>query len=99
MTKYWPLAISFTLLFVGSFLDNTRGPILPVVRAQLGMSAVQQSLFLVCGHLAAVLTALSMMSLYNRWDSRHIALVALGLGTLLAPCAWLEKNPSWFYAF
>ena len=57
-----------------SFLDNVRGPLLPVLCDQLGISYSEGGLFLTVGNFAAVLSTLLMGQALKKFSEKRVTL-------------------------
>jgi fucose permease len=72
----------FAVLFGAAYYDNIRGPLLPVITAQLGLSHALSSWFLIVGHLAAVVCTYAIIAALNRWTERDVTIVTCALGVI-----------------
>lgn len=72
------------MLLVCSFLDNVRGPILPLFVDSLNLTYTRASLFLVFGSFTAVACTLSLVPLLERFGERRVALAVTGVGLVAA---------------
>ena len=87
--------VHFGYLFAGvatlvsvSFLDNIRGPLLPVICDKLGLSYSYGGIFLTIGNFAAVLSTLAMGQALKRVSERKVTLficLFCSLPGLIAP--------------
>ncbi|MBC7532702.1 MAG: MFS transporter [Oligoflexus sp.] len=68
------LISGFASLFVISFLDNSRGPILPVLCAKLKIPYETAGTFLTIGCIAAVISTFSLGYFLKRKSERQVAL-------------------------
>ncbi len=82
------LFAGFASLFIAAFIDNARGPVLPVLCAQLNIPYETAGLFLMLGNMAAVLATFAMGRLLPRIGDRKAAIITSGLAVIpgmLAP--------------
>jgi MFS family permease len=82
------LFAGFASLFVAAFIDNARGPVLPVLCAQLNIPYETAGLFLMIGNVAAVLMTFALGRLLPRIGDRKAAIITCWLAVLpglLAP--------------
>lgn len=89
----------FVVLFIGSFLDNIRGPLLPILSDELGMNYEASSQLLTTGNFFSCIALLLLISALKKWSESAVAktisfatLVTCGLGF------WVESG-SLFYLF
>jgi len=77
------LISGFTLLICAAYLDNVRGPLLPVIADSLGVSYGAVSWILILGSVAAVFATIGLLPLLERMSDRKVAagVAALGLVT------------------
>lgn len=66
----------FLTLITSAFLDNFRGPLLPVVQAEFELSYDSASWFLIVGNLFGVLASLVIVPLLNRYSEKRLLLCA-----------------------
>ncbi len=81
----------FATLLVVSFLDNARGPLIPVLLASLNIPYETAGLFLTVGNIAAVAATFLLGRALQRWGERRVAIWVCFVSTLpglLAP--WVE---------
>jgi MFS family permease len=82
------LFAGFASLFAAAFIDNARGPVLPVLCAQLDIPYETAGLFLMIGNVAAVLVTFALGRLLPRIGDRKAAIITSWLAVipgLLAP--------------
>ncbi|HET9236814.1 MAG TPA: hypothetical protein VFO10_06165, partial [Oligoflexus sp.] len=82
------LFAGFASLFAAAFIDNARGPVLPVLCAQLNIPYETAGLFLMIGNVAAVLVTFTLGRLLPRIGDRKAAIITSWLAVLpglLAP--------------
>lgn len=82
------LFAGFASLFAAAFIDNARGPVLPVLCAQLKIPYETAGLFLMIGNVAAVLVTFMLGRLLPRIGDRKAAIITSWLAVipgLLAP--------------
>lgn len=82
------LFAGFASLFAAAFIDNARGPVLPVLCAQLNIPYETAGLFLMIGNIAAVLVTFTLGRLLPRIGDRKAAIITSWLAVLpglLAP--------------
>lgn len=68
------LFAGFASLFAAAFIDNSRGPVLPVLCAQLQIPYETAGLFLMIGNIAAVICTFTMGRLLPRIGDRRAAI-------------------------
>lgn len=81
----------FSSLLVVAFLDNARGPLIPVLLKQLDIPYEIAGLFLTVGNIAAVAATFFLGRALQRWGERHVAIWVCFfacLPGLLAP--WID---------
>lgn len=66
----------YLILLVGSYLDNLRGPILPILSQELRLSFSQNGWFLTTGLVAGIVTNIAMLRWGNRCSNRQITIAA-----------------------
>ena len=74
------------LLACGSFLDNSRGVLLPVLTGRFGLSYTQGSLFFIAGNIGAVAATFLLLPLTQKFSERKLVIAVCligGLGLLL----------------
>ncbi|MDQ3232813.1 MAG: hypothetical protein M3Q07_13430, partial [Pseudobdellovibrionaceae bacterium] len=69
------LFAGFASLFAAAFIDNARGPVLPVLCAQLNIPYETAGLFLMIGNVAAVLVTFTLGRMLPRIGDRKAAIV------------------------
>lgn len=78
-----------SVLFIGSFFDNSRGPLIPIFSHSLSLAYGTTSLFLVFGTFTAMIGTLTLIPLLRQFGSRRVTIgvtwVALA-GTLYSYC-------------
>lgn len=82
------LIAGFLTLIAGSFLDNLRGPILPLLRQHLDVSYTYAGVFLTVGNVSAIGGTLLLGRLLNHYSERYLLLIGCTLALtpgLLAP--------------
>jgi MFS family permease len=82
------LFAGFASLFAAAFIDNARGPVLPVLCAQLNIPYETAGLFLMIGNVAAVLVTFMLGRVLPRIGDRKAAIITSWLAVLpglLAP--------------
>lgn len=81
------LLLGFLMLFSASYLDNVRGPLIPVLSQQFQMSYGTTTWFLVLGNLGAVIALLGTVPLLQFFSvpslSRTVCLCFFGLAGFL----------------
>ncbi|MBY0371625.1 MFS transporter [bacterium] len=75
------------LMLIASFFDSLRGPLLPLISHELGLSYERVSLFLVVGYISAVIFGRSLIPLIEKWGVRRLAMTLCGLGPVAALAA------------
>lgn len=66
------LVVGLLLLLLGAYLDSMRGPLLPLITADLNISYGLSSAFLAVGNLAGIVATLSMLPILNRFSEVRI---------------------------
>lgn len=82
------LFAGFASLFAAAFIDNARGPVLPVLCEQLNIPYETAGLFLMIGNVAAVLVTFTLGRLLPRIGDRKAAIITSWLAVIpgvLAP--------------
>ncbi len=80
------------LLFAESYLDNIRGPLLPVLRDVLGLSHTRASWFLIGGNFASVLATFALIPLTRHYNDRSITMGIAIVAVLTATLAPLVNS-------
>lgn len=81
----------FSSLLVVAFLDNARGPLIPVLLRQLAIPYETAGLFLTVGNLAAIAATFLLGRALQRWGERRVSIWVCFLAMLpglLAP--WVD---------
>ncbi len=81
--RIWQVLGALLLLF-GAFLDNLRGPLLPLISKDLGLNLADIGGFLALGNLAAILGTFLLIPLMQRLSERRTAMGAV----LLLALGW-----------
>jgi len=76
------LFAGFASLFIAAFIDNARGPVLPVLCAQLNIPYETAGLFLMIGNVAAVLVTFTLGRLLPRIGDRKAAILTSWLAVI-----------------
>jgi MFS family permease len=76
------LFAGFASLFAAAFMDNARGPVLPVLCAQLNIPYETAGLFLMIGNVAAVLATFMLGRLLPRLGDRRAAILTSWLAVI-----------------
>jgi MFS family permease len=79
--RIWQVLGALLLLF-GAFLDNLRGPLLPLISKDLGLNLADLGGFLAVGNLAAILGTFLLIPLMQHLSERRTAMGAAFLLTL-----------------
>jgi fucose permease len=77
-SKYYVISGTF-LLFLGSFLDNLRGPLLPVLTRELAISYQDGSWLFVAGNVVSVLVTFLLMPTMKIFSERRTCLIAIAV--------------------
>ncbi len=83
----WTLVgAGFLLLFVSAFVDNARGPLLPVIAREMGVTYGRVGLFLVVGQVASIPVAILLTPLLRAYGEVAVArgISLLAMATCLA---------------
>ncbi len=84
----WGLvSIGIWLLFIASYFDNIRGPLLPVFGTEFSLTYSQTSLLLIVGNLAAVIANLALIPILGRYGDHLTTLMAVIFSTLTGAVA------------
>lgn len=83
------IIVGLGLLLTGSYLDNLRGLLLPVITHQLHLNYSHSSWFLVAGTAAAILWNLSLILLNRKFSKREIVLTTCVAGFFLMAAGFL----------
>ena len=78
------LVVGFMMLGIAAFVDTMRGPLLPLLRAELLFSHTAGGLFFIAASAGSIVTTLALNPLFDRLGERRVALLALALGGLAA---------------
>lgn len=70
------------LLASGSFIDNSRGVLLPILAERFGLSYTQGSGFFIAGNVGAVVATFMLLPLSRRFSERKLVLVFCLTGIL-----------------
>lgn len=68
------------MMLLSAYLDNVRGPTMPLLNRVLHLQYAQSSWLLVGGYLAAIGMALGLLPLAKRFGERTLSLALAGLG-------------------
>lgn len=72
-----PLVVSgYAILVVAAYLDNVRGPILPVLSRELSLSFEHNGWFLTIGQMAGIAVNLALVAAAGRLSDRSLAVTA-----------------------
>lgn len=82
----------YLILLVGAYLDNLRGPILPILSQELSLSFGQNGWFLTTGLVAGIVTNIAMLYWGKRCSDRQIAIAAPILALTAAALASSVSN-------
>lgn len=94
MTDKKYLSIGFLLLLLAAYVDNVRGPMLPMIKEEYGYAYSQAGWLLTCGSVGAILCNLLLVFSVRAFALEGAAVVLLVLGMLLAAGQFLLAN-SW----
>lgn len=78
------LVVGFMMLGISAFVDTMRGPLLPILRAEMMFSHTEGGLFFIAASAGAIATTLTLNTLFDRLGERTVALLALALSALAA---------------
>lgn len=93
------VAASFGFLLVGAFVDNARGPLLPVFRELLRLTHSQTSALLVGGYIISVFCSGSFMPLMNRYGEQAVAIATAIFALFACIYAFYVSSFSTFVVF
>ncbi|NRA67894.1 MAG: MFS transporter [Pseudobacteriovorax sp.] len=82
----------FATLVSVSYLDNVRGPLLPVISKQLGINYEQTGYFLTIGSFAAIVSTLIMGKLLKKYSERTVSVTICLICALPGLCAPLVSG-------
>ncbi len=68
------------LLACGSFIDNSRGVLLPILTEKFQLSYTQSSCFFILGNIGAVVATFLLLPLSHRFSEKRLAKVTAGAG-------------------
>jgi fucose permease len=89
----WTLILAgIGLLLTGSYVDNLRGLLLPVITKELSLNYSHSSWFLVAGTLAAIAWNLGLIPLARRFSKREIVLWTCVLSSVLLTAGFWVKS-------
>jgi fucose permease len=74
------VAAGFAVLLTSAYMDNIRGPLLPVFQNQLSLSYTQAGLFLIMAYPLGVAVNILLNPLFNRYGIKNIAFGICGFG-------------------
>lgn len=74
----------FSLLIMVAYLDNARGPLLPVISKKLSIPYTYAGLFLTVGNLTAIASTMLMVKAMKRYSEKVITLWICGFSGLIA---------------
>lgn len=89
----------FASLFLGAFLDNSRGVILPLVQKKLDLSYSQLSFFLILGCFSAFPAVLSLVALKQKFSQNFLLKGMLFFTLLVLSLGFLPLSPVLFFTF
>lgn len=78
------LVVGFMMLGIAAFIDTMRGPLLPILRAEMMFSHTAGGLFFIASSAGSIAMTLALNPLFERLGERPVALLALALGGLAA---------------
>lgn len=76
------LIVGFLVLVAASYLDNVRGPLLPLITAELKIPYSVTGLFLTCGNFAATIAILLMNPVIRKLGEKKTALFLCAFGAI-----------------
>ena len=74
----------FSLLIMVAYLDNARGPLLPIISKRLDIPYTYAGLFLTIGNLSAIASTMLMVRAMRRFSEKTITLFICGFSGLIA---------------
>lgn len=74
----------YAILLVAAYLDNLRGPLLPVLGRDLKLSFEQSGWFLTVGQVAGIIENIALIAISSKVSERHLATGASLLGLVAA---------------
>jgi fucose permease len=74
----------FSLLILVAYLDNARGPLLPVISKKLAIPYTYAGLFLTVGNLTAIASTMLMVNAMKRYSEKLITVWICGFSGLIA---------------
>jgi MFS transporter, FHS family, glucose/mannose:H+ symporter len=96
MKRWLPIFVGFTLLLAGSYIDNIRGVLLPVLTNVLSLKYSQSSLMLVLGNFASVVFTVGLLWLIQNFSENGILKSLFVLGIFSAVFSFWVTNFSSF---
>lgn len=89
------ICCSFLILSVGAYLDNVRGPLIPLLTHRFGIPYGKTSWFLVLASVVGLATNLLLLPLLRYWGERKVILVMCLIGGLTTISGfWVTDFPS-----
>lgn len=93
------LSVGVILLLASSFLDNTRGPMMPLLSEVFGLTYTQRGLFFVLGNFASVLGTFLLIPLSQYISERAISLSLFAACSLLVLSSWTIESTVGLWPF
>jgi MFS transporter, FHS family, glucose/mannose:H+ symporter len=91
----WPMFLCGAgLLFICSWIDNMRGPLLPVVTKFLALDYGTAGLIISVGNLVGFVTTWLLMPVLNRWSLKQVGLAVLGYTVAVCLATTLVDTPT-----
>lgn len=86
------IGLGFVLMFLSSYLDSVRGPLLPIFQNQLQLTDQQLSFFLVAGHVCAAFIVYFLGKILKPLGTRFCLQLILGSALLIPVVAVLRLD-------
>ncbi len=94
----WPIFMCGAgLLFICSWLDTVRGPLLPVVTKLLSLDYSSAGLIISLGNISGFVMTWLLMPALNRWSLKSAGLSVLGYAFIICVGSTLVDTPSKMY--
>lgn len=77
------ISVGLLILACGSFIDNSRGVLLPLVSSQFHLSYSQSSGFFIAGNIGSVIATFLLLPLSQYFSEKKMVLIAGAIGILV----------------
>lgn len=99
--QFFLVFLGFYLLFFSSYIDNIRGPLLPILSRLLALEYSDTSLFLSIGNIGAICATFALLFLNQHFRERTVLLAVIFFASLSCFFSlWIsDKTTLWIFAF